>query len=118
MAAAETLGDELLKGCEHTTRHNRVVAAWVRAVQAARGAAHTRATAEAPGAWSAPSVPDFVSEYAGQAGAHQAGEVKVYNTIVTDAAQLLRGPRDPPPQPHAVRPGHRRRRRRRASPEP
>ena len=59
-------------------------------MQAARGAAHTRATAEAP-AWSAPSVPDFVSEYAGQAGAHQAGEVKVYNTIVTDAAQLLRG---------------------------
>ena len=90
VAAAETLGDELLKGCEHTTRHNRVVAAWVRAVQAARGAAHTRATAEAP-AWSAPSVPDFVSEYAGQAGAHQAGEVKVYNTIVNDAAQLLRG---------------------------
>ena len=36
-------------------------------------------------------MPDFVSEYAGQAGAHQAGEVKVYNTIVTDAAQLLRG---------------------------
>jgi hypothetical protein len=61
----------------------------VRAVQAARGArraAHTRATAEAP-AWSAPSVPDFVSEYAGQAGAHQAGEVKVYNTIISDAAQ-------------------------------
>ena len=50
VAAAETLGDELLKGCEHTPRHNRVVAAWVRAVQAARGAAHTRATAEAP-AW-------------------------------------------------------------------
>ena len=24
VAAAETLGDELLKGCEHTTRHNRV----------------------------------------------------------------------------------------------
>ena len=90
VAAAETLGDELLKGCEHTTRHNRVVAAWVRAVQAARGAAHTRATAEAP-AWSAPSVPDFVSEYAGQAGAHQVGEVKVYNTIISDAAQLLRG---------------------------
>ena len=90
VAAAETLGDEELKGCEHTTRHNRVVAAWVRAVQAARGAAHTRATAEAP-AWSAPSVPDFVSEYAGQAGAHQAGEVKVYNTIIADAAQLLRG---------------------------
>ena len=62
----------------------------MRAVQAARGAAHTRATAEAP-AWSAPSVPDFVSEYAGQAGAHQAGEVKVYNTIISDAAQLLRG---------------------------
>ena len=37
MAAAETLGDEELKGCEHTTRHNRVVAAWVRAVQAAAG---------------------------------------------------------------------------------
>ena len=36
-------------------------------------------------------MPDFVSEYAGQAGTHQAGEVKVYNTIVTDAAQLLRG---------------------------
>ena len=36
-------------------------------------------------------MPDFLSEYAGQAGAHQAGEVKVYNTIVTDAAQLLRG---------------------------
>ena len=90
VAAAETLGDEELKGCEHTTRHNRVVAAWVRAVQAARSAAHTRATAEAP-AWSAPSVPDFVPEYAGQAGAHQAGEVKVYNTIIADAAQLLRG---------------------------
>ena len=44
VAAAETLGDEELKGCEHTTRHNRVVAAWVRAVQAARGAAHTRAS--------------------------------------------------------------------------
>ena len=39
VTAAETLGDELLKGCEHTTRHNRVVGAWVRAVQAARGAA-------------------------------------------------------------------------------
>jgi hypothetical protein len=90
VTAAETLGDELLKGCEHTTRHNHVVGAWVRAVQAARGAAHTRATAEAP-AWSAPSVPDFVSEYAGQAGAHQVGEVKVYNTIISDAAQLLRG---------------------------
>jgi len=90
VTAAESLGDELLKGCEHTTRHNRVVAAWVRAVQAARGSAHTRATAEAP-AWSAPSVPDFVSEFAGQAGAHQAGEVKVYNSIVSDAAQLLRG---------------------------
>ena len=36
-------------------------------------------------------MPDFVSEYAGQAGAHQAGEVKVYNTIIADAAQLLRG---------------------------
>ena len=36
-------------------------------------------------------VPDGVSEYAGQAGAHQALEVKVYNTIVSDAAQLLRG---------------------------
>ena len=35
-------------------------------------------------------VPDFVSEYAGQAGAHQVGEVKVYNTIIPDAAQLLR----------------------------
>ena len=90
VTAAETLGDELLKGCEHTTRHNRVVAAWVRAVQAARGAAHTRATSEAP-TWSAPSVPDAVSEYAGYAGAHQALEVKVYNTIVSDAAQLLRG---------------------------
>ena len=56
--------------------------AWVRAVQAARGAAHTRATAEVP-AWSAPSVPDFTSEFAGQAGAHQAGEVNVYNPIVS-----------------------------------
>ena len=90
VAAAETLGDELLKECEHTTRHNRVVSAWVRAVQAARGAAHTRSTAEAP-SWSAPSVPDFTSEFAGHAGAHQAGEVKVYNPIVTEAAQLLRG---------------------------
>ena len=90
VTAAETLGDELLKDCEHTTRHNRVVSAWVRAVQAARGAAHTRATAEAP-PWSAPSVPDFTSEFAGHAGAHQAGEVKVYNPIVADAAQLLRG---------------------------
>ena len=65
------------------------MAAWVRAVQAARGAAHTCATAAAP-AWSAPSVPNFVSEYAGRAGAHQAGEVKVYNTMLSDAAQLLR----------------------------
>ena len=32
VTAAETLGDELLKGCEHTTRHNRVVGAWVRAL--------------------------------------------------------------------------------------
>ena len=62
----------------------------MRAVQAARGAAHTRATAEAPD-WCAPSVPDGVSEYAGHAGAHQALEVKVYNTIIADAAQLLRG---------------------------
>ena len=37
------------------------------------------------------SVPDFTSEFAGHAGAHQAGEVKVYNPIVADAAQLLRG---------------------------
>jgi hypothetical protein len=29
-------------------------------------------------------VPDFVSEYAGRAGAHQVGEVKVYNTIISD----------------------------------
>ena len=36
-------------------------------------------------------MPDAVSEYAGHAGAHQALEVKVYNTIVSDAAQLLRG---------------------------
>ena len=87
---AETLGDELLKGCEHSTRHHRVVKCWVRAVQAARGAAHTRETHVAP-EWSAPDVPDFVSEYAGQAGAHQAADAKVYNPIVSDAAQLLRG---------------------------
>ena len=62
----------------------------MRAVRAARGAAHTRATSEAPD-WSAPSVPDFVSEFAGHAGSNQAGEVKVYNSIVSDAAQLLRG---------------------------
>ena len=36
-------------------------------------------------------MPDFVSEYAGQAGAHQAADAKVYNPIVSDAAQLLRG---------------------------
>ena len=36
-------------------------------------------------------MPDFVSEFAGQAGAHQAADVKVYNPIVVDAAQLLRG---------------------------
>ena len=89
-AAAESLGDELLKNIQHTSRHNKVVAAWVRAVRAARGAAHTRATSEAPD-WSAPSVPDFVSEFAGHAGSNQAGEVKVYNSIVSDAAQLLRG---------------------------
>ena len=63
---------------------------WVRAVQAARGATHTRATSEAPD-WCGVSVPDGVSEYAGHAGAHQALEVKVYNTIIADAAQLLRG---------------------------
>ena len=90
-AAAESLGDELLKNIQHTSRHNKVVAAWVRAVRAARGAAHTRATSEAPD-WSAPSVPDFVSEFAGHAGSNQAGEVKVNNPIVSDAArQLLRG---------------------------
>ena len=47
-AAAESLGDELLKNIQHTSRHNKVVAAWVRATRAARGAAHTRATSEAP----------------------------------------------------------------------
>ena len=36
-------------------------------------------------------MPDGVSEYAGHAGAHQALEVKVYNPVVSDAAQLLRG---------------------------
>ena len=50
---------------------DRVVGAWVRAVQAARGAAHTRATAEVP-AWSPTSCRST-------RGRHQAGEVKVYH---------------------------------------
>ena len=36
VTAAETLGDELLKGCEHTTRHNRVVGRGVGAGRAVR----------------------------------------------------------------------------------
>ena len=65
----------------------------MRAVQAARGAAHTRATAvlrRRRGARRA--CPTSCRSTRGRRrGAHQAGEVKVYNTIVTDAAQLLRG---------------------------
>jgi len=68
VTAAETLGDSLLKMKEHTTRHNRVVNRWVRAVQAARGSAHSRSTSEAPD-WCGASVPNGVSEYAGHAGA-------------------------------------------------
>ena len=64
VTAAETLGDELLKGCEHTTRHNRVVGAWVRAVGRAGGA---RRGAHARDRRGAGVEPDFVSEYAGRA---------------------------------------------------
>ena len=87
---AETLGDAELKGKEHTTRHNRVVRIWVRAVQAVRGSTHTWATHEAPG-YSRSAIPDFVSEFAGQALAHELGEIKCYNPVVSDPAQLWRG---------------------------
>ena len=86
----ETLGDDELKQTEHTRRHNRVVAVWVRAVQAARGAANTRATFAAT-PYSSDAIPDFVSEWHGQGGAHEIGEVKCYNPVVADNAQLWRG---------------------------
>ena len=79
-AAAESLGDELLKNIQHTSRHNKVVAAWVRATRAARGAAHTRATSEAPD-WSAPSAPDFVSDFAGHAGSNHGHRTPTYDSM-------------------------------------
>jgi hypothetical protein len=92
-AAAETLGDELLKGCEHTTRHNRVVAAWVRAVQAARGAAHTRATAEAPACGARRACSTSCRSTRGRrAHTTEAGEVKVYNTTIATTPSLLTQP--------------------------
>ena len=84
------LGDDELKQTEPTRRHNRVVAMWVRAVQAARGAANTRATFAAT-PYSPDAIPDFVSEWHGQGGAHEIGEVKCYNPVVADNAQLWRG---------------------------
>jgi hypothetical protein len=66
------------------------VRAWVEATTAVHGAAQTRATADAP-AYSYPSVPDFVTEFAGQAGAHLIGEVKVYNPIRADMTEMRRG---------------------------
>ena len=50
------------------TRSLTLVSRWVRAVQAARGAIHTRATSEAPDGCGT-SVPDGVSEFTGHAGA-------------------------------------------------
>jgi hypothetical protein len=66
----------------------------VRAVHG--GAAHTRATAEAPARRGARrACPTSCRSTRGRrlAGgrAPQVGEVKVYNTIISDAAQLLRG---------------------------
>ena len=84
------LGDDALARAHHTSRHNRVVRAWVEAKAAVHGAAQTRATADAP-AYSYPSVPDFVTEFAGQASAHLIGEVKVYNPIRADMTEMRRG---------------------------
>ena len=41
--ATDQFGDSALKSCEHTTRHNLVVAAWLYALTCARGSATTRA---------------------------------------------------------------------------
>ena len=83
------LGDDALARAHHTSRHNRVVRAWVEAKAAVHGAAQTRATADAP-AYSYPSVPDFVTEFAAQAGVHLTGEVKVYNPIRADMTEKIR----------------------------
>jgi len=85
-----TLGDEFLEDCEHSTRHHLIVHAWVRAVKAARGGAHTTATTQAP-MCSPESTPDLMTMFAGQAGKHQLMDVKCYNTVVTDHARMVRG---------------------------
>jgi len=85
------LGDVALgRGAEHSTRHHRVVNAWVAATQAAHGVPGTYATVSAP-TYTAPAVPDFVSEFRGQDGAHIVGDVKVYNPILTTDAWMRRG---------------------------
>ena len=87
---ATLLGDDALADQEHTTRHNRVVRAWVCAARAANGAANTFATHEAPH-YSPGACPDFVSEYAGQDAGHLLGEVKVYNPILATLPWMRRG---------------------------
>jgi len=88
--SAAFLGDTALKACEHTTRHDRLVAAWVLAIRAGYGSVGTYATASAP-RWAPDSIPDLVSEFNGQDGGHVLGEVKVYNSMVSASAELMRG---------------------------
>ena len=77
------------------TRSLTLVSRWVRAVQAARGAIHTRATSEAPDGCGT-SVPDPTACRSSPATparpTAQALEVKVYNTIIADAAQGISCP--------------------------
>jgi hypothetical protein len=87
---AETLGDAELIASDKTARHNRIVRAWVRAVQAVRGCPHTFEPHK-PTSYTGTAIADFVSEFAGQGLAHEVCEVKCYNPIVSDAAQLWRG---------------------------
>jgi hypothetical protein len=87
---ADQLGDAALKGCEHTTRHNMVVAAWLFAITCARGSAHTRAPTIEP-SYSRGANPDAVNEFGGRDGGHELFEVKVYSSIVADTARLRRG---------------------------
>ena len=55
-----------------------------------RGSTHTQETHDFP-ACSPDAKPDFMSRYAGQAQAHELGEVKCYNPVVAEGATLWRG---------------------------
>ena len=87
---AAHLGDPALKACEHTTRHDRVVAAWVLAIRAAYGVVGTYASATSP-SWAPDACPDLISEFNGQDGGHLLGEIKVYNSMVAAMNKLMCG---------------------------